>query len=52
MQENNIIQISGDDSVLSTLYKESKAFAARGLLNDRISSWEILLLNIYTKKQI
>jgi len=34
------------------LYKESKAFAARGLLNDRISSWEILLLNIYTKKQI
>ena len=34
------------------LYKESKAFAARGLLNEGVSSWEILLLNIYTKEEI
>ena len=30
------------------LIKESRAFASRGLLNDGISAWEILLLSIYS----
>ena len=32
--------------------EESKALASRGLLNKGASSWEILLLNIYSKEEI
>ena len=53
------LRISKDESALylrlahirleQGLIKESKAFASRGLLNEGVSIWEALLLNVYSK---
>ena len=53
------LRISKDESALylrlahirleQGLIKESKAFASRGLLNEGVSVWEALLLNVYSK---